>query len=148
MWLKTTFTVSCNPLAFQSSSSDLEKLFWEWVFLDGHSHMLGASAGTVVLLSRWTIIFKEANPGLFTCQLCLREQQQKLQGILKHRSELTQNHFCFILVVKRSHKTSPYWMCGWEIISSSGWEKLQRRSGCWQYTTLWMEKWRFLVHDQ
>lgn len=38
------------------------------------------------------------------------------------------NHFCFILLVKGSHKTSPYWMCGWEIISTSRWEELQRRS--------------------
>lgn len=40
--------------------------------LDGHIHMLGASAGTTMLLSRWNIIYKEANPGLFTCHLCLK----------------------------------------------------------------------------
>lgn len=86
-------------------------------------------------LSVWSFILKKLMQAYSHVGCFPREQKQKLQDILRLRLRAYPESL-LLHSVTQSHKASPYWMCGGEMIPDSWLEEPQGICGCWQYTTL------------
>lgn len=101
---------------------------------DVQNYRFGASGGKAVSLCMVFLSWRPRHIHMLT--MFQESKSRNFKISLGVGSELTWSPSCFILFVKYSHRASPYWICGGEIIPDSWWEELQRICGYWQYTTL------------